>query len=74
VQVKSQAGVSSFDEYRESVEGRSDCRKFYFAVHSPSPELSQLEPAGAVELLRPAEIAELVVRYGLVDWIIGKAG
>jgi hypothetical protein len=74
VQVKAQADLAAFKDYERQVESMEGFARFYFAVHSPSADLEQAEAAGKVELLRPAEVAEWSVRYGLVDWIIDKAG
>jgi len=74
VQIKSQADLAAFEEYKQQVERMEGFARFYFAVHSPSADLEQAKTAGKVELLRPAEVAEWSVRYGLVDWIIDKAG
>jgi hypothetical protein len=74
VQVKAQADLGALEEYERRVEGMEGFSRFYFAVHSPSADLESAETTGRVQLLRPAEVAELSVRYGLVDWIIDKAG
>jgi len=74
VQVKAQADLVAFEEYERQVGGMEGFSRFYFAVHSPSPDLEQVETVGRVKLLRSAEVAELSVRYGLVDWVIDKAG
>jgi len=74
VQVKSQAGSKDLEKYRERVRGR-DFRRCYFIVHSPRKDLQpHLTASGDVEVLGPRQLAEWSVRYGLVDWIIGKAG
>ena len=78
VQVKSQADKAAFEAYKAAVGGSTDLSRSYFVVHSPSQDLKQL--AGQmtsqqkVNILGPRQVAEWSVRYGLVDWIIGKAG
>jgi len=74
VQIKSQADLAAFQDYERQVESVEGFARFYFAVHSPSADLKRAETAGKVDLLSPAEVAEWSVRYGLVDWIIDKAG
>lgn len=74
VQIKSQADFATFESYQSRVQHWEGFTRFYFAVHSPSPELERVATEGKVQLLRPAEVAEWSVRYGLVDWIIDKAG
>jgi hypothetical protein len=74
VQIKSQADLETFLAYQDECESLEGFSRFYFAVHSPSPELELIAPEGKVQLLRPAEVADRAVRYGLVDWVIDKAG
>ena len=74
VQIKSQADLETFLAYPDECESLEGFSRFYFAVHSPSPELELIAPEGKVQLLRPAEVADRAVRYGLVDWVIDKAG
>ncbi len=74
VQIKSQADFAAFQDYERQAESMEGFDGFYFAVHSPSADLERAETAGKVDLLRPAEVAEWSVRYGLVDWIVDKAG
>lgn len=79
VQVKSEADRAAFEEYKGKVENRPE-PKHYFVVHSPSPDIRELaermtgEEKEKVEVLGPHQLADLSVKYGLVDWIIGKAG
>jgi len=74
VQVKAQADLAAFGEFRKQVEPMEGFARFYFVVHSPSPDLQQARSDDKVRLLGPQQVAELSVRYGLVDWIIDKAG
>ena len=74
VQVKSKANLAGFNEYRQRLGKLEGFARFYFAVHSPANDLASVPPLkGKFELLRPAEISKLVVRYGLQDWVIQKA-
>jgi len=79
VQIKSQADGRAFEAYKSEIEGRPE-PKHYFVVHSPNPALVELadrmteEEKEKVEVLGPQQLARLSVRYGLVDWIIDKAG
>jgi len=72
-QVKSQAGLEDFQNYESEMLG-TQFHRGYFAVHTPTAALRRHSPSGDVELWHPARIAELVVKYGLVDWVIDKAG
>jgi len=74
VQVKSRAGLSELKEFEQGLDAEAIGRA-YFVVHSPTRDLEQFEPsAEGVKVLRTREIAEWSVKYGLVDWIIDKAG
>jgi hypothetical protein len=50
-------------------------RRSYFVVHSPSKDLIQAEDqiSDDFQLWLPKQLAVLAVKYGLADWIIGKA-
>jgi len=72
VQVKSQADAALLNSYETQVADMQGFTRFYLAVHSPSAGLDQ--NAGKVEVLGPAKVAEWSVKYGLVDWIIDRAG
>lgn len=74
VQVKSEAGRNEFEEYEGKLLGMPEYDPAYFIVHTPSTDLNTRCPTGKVQLLRAREIAEWSVRYGLVDWVIDKAG
>lgn len=76
VQVKSKAGRALFESYRvERLKDMQGFKRFYFAVHSPSADLTNAPDGhtGEVELLLPASIARLAVQYGLANWVIDKA-
>jgi hypothetical protein len=74
VQVKSQAGIAQLEAFTQKLDPE-EVGHAYFVVHSPTSDLDQYEPDGeAITLLRIKEIAEWSVKYGLVDWIIDKAG
>jgi len=75
VQVKSQADLKDLKDYSERVRGR-DFHRSYFIVHSPQKGLMP-HLGGAyerVEVVGPEKLAEWSVRYGLVDWVLDKAG
>ena len=74
VQVKAQADLAALGKFRRQAELMEGFARFYFVVHSPSPDLQQATSEGKAELLGPQQVAQLAVRYGLADWIIDKAG
>lgn len=73
VQVKSTATVSDFVEYAKSFSPGS-FRRLYFVVHSPDENLAeyQLVAKGDVELILPKRLAQMVVQFGLTDWLFKK--
>lgn len=75
VQVKSEANRRVFEDYRdERLANMQGFSRFYFAVHTPSPDLIDLPATdGNISLLLPGDIASLAASYGLASWIIDKA-
>ena len=71
MQVKSQATIEEFEEYvRQFSQG--NFRKLYFVVHSPDEKLAEHQTSGNVELILPARLTEMVVDFGLTDWLLKK--
>lgn len=75
VQVKSKASLAQFKDYQQRFEDMLGYRRSYFVVHSPSKDLIQAEDqiSDDFQLWLPKQLAVLAVKYGLADWIIGKA-
>lgn len=70
VQVKSQATWDDFDGYAKQF-NRQLHRKLYFVVHTPDKKLAALqEQPQDIELILPGRLSEMVVRLGLVDWLM----
>jgi hypothetical protein len=70
VQIKSQATWEDFERYATQF-NRQLHRKLYFVVHSPDKKLATLnELPHDVELILPNQLSEMVVRLGLVDWLM----
>lgn len=77
VQVKSEAGLQDYQDYRKKF-GDMGYAKFFFVVHSPDEGLAkeiadQKSDRTEVRLLGPREVAKLSVDYGLSEWIMTKA-
>jgi hypothetical protein len=69
VQVKSRASQSTLDNYVARFNVQSDrYRRMIFAVHSPIGTLAQPDDPN-VQIWRGKEIAQLVVKHGLGDWV-----
>jgi hypothetical protein len=73
VQVKSRADRKLFEEFQEKTGGMDDYTRYYLVVHTPASGLTKDLESGTHKLWLPAEIATLVVQYGLVNWVIEKA-
>jgi len=77
VQVKSQADLVTFENYKNEFKDMQGYYQIYFAVHSPSQDLetySETEESETfkVELLLPHRIAELALKLGLANWVLDK--
>lgn len=73
VQVKSAASDDDFEEYTQRFSPGS-FRKLYFVVHSPTQKLANYSGVidENVELILPERLAQMVVEFGLVDWLLKK--
>lgn len=77
VQIKSAASLETYKAWKEEVEIKgSDFTKYYFTVHSPSPDLTAFEETEVDKfpLWREKELSEMVIRFGLIDWLMQKVG
>ena len=72
VQVKSQANLKTFLEYKESFEGMDQYHEMYFIVHSPSADLAAHLEDSAIVLLTVERLVKLVVSAGLTRWVLRK--
>ena len=71
VQIKSKATREEFDYYAKQFNPKQPLRWFYFVVHSPNEELKALQnPWPNVKLIGPGQLSEMVVRLGLVNWLM----
>jgi hypothetical protein len=71
VQIKAAAGAQDFATYRDkfTVQG---FRKLFFVVHSPDDNLTQELNTDSVELILPSRLGEMIVKAGLVTWVLNK--
>ena len=74
VQIKSEASLKDFEHYKIEFQNMQGYERFYFAVHTPLSGLTQAQETQKVKLLLLKNVARLVVKYGLADWVIAKAG
>ncbi len=73
IQVKSTAGMVEFKKFIDLAAENQGFASYYFVVHKPDNNLLEEAENPLVKLWLPADIARLVVNYGLVDWLISKA-
>lgn len=73
VQIKSAATVDDFEKYTQNFSPES-FRKFYFVVHSPEEKLANYQGVTNenIELILPRQLAQMVVDFGLTDWLLKK--
>ena len=71
VQVKSDATIADFKEYAEQfIEG--DFRKLYFVVHNSREKWASAAKYKNVELILQEQLAQMVVDFGLVNWLLKR--
>jgi hypothetical protein len=72
VQVKSAATLNDFEEYTQNF-SHGSFRKLYFVVHSPDEKLFVHQGVDEnVELVLPNRLAQMVIEFGLTDWLLRK--
>ncbi len=71
VQIKSDATIADFTEYAEDFDG-GDFKKLYFVVHNSKEKWTNAPKYGNVELILQERLAEMVVDFGLVSWLLKK--
>ena len=72
VQVKSEADLKTFLDYKQRFEALNDDAEAYFVVHSPKPDLATHQADDSVFLLTADRLAKLVISSGLSQWLIQK--
>jgi hypothetical protein len=71
VQVKSSASVADLQEYADNF-ASTGFRKLYFVVHSPVGDWSGYPIPENVELILPDRLAQMVIEFGLISWLVNK--
>jgi len=72
VQVKSEADLKTFLDYKQRFAELDEDAEAYFVVHKPTADLVSHQGDGTVFLLTGSRLAELVVSSGLSKWLIQK--
>lgn len=70
VQVKSRAGQHALNNYIEQFDAAGSFARLFFACHSPETALSSHRPD--IHILQGANLAAMVARLGLADWVLEK--
>ena len=73
VQVKSKAGKKEFDDFIERTAALEEYSRYYLVVHSPTRNLTKKLETDSHKLWLSDDVARLIVKYGLVEWVMGKA-
>lgn len=74
VQVKSKAGRDQFESFQRAGDDESEYSRRYFVVHSPQDSLIKEMETDRDLLWVAGDLADLVFRYGLTDWLLDKGG
>lgn len=73
VQIKSQTTQVEFDEYLAAF-GRWEMQRLFYIYHTAKGSVKLSAPDSRVTLIGPDQLASLVLRAGLVEWVMEKAG
>ena len=74
IQIKSRSSAQELRSYMEKFASMTDFDRFFYVVHSGGEELLPIAADSHVTVIAGPELGDLVVRNGLVDWVIDKAG
>jgi hypothetical protein len=77
VQIKSASSLGVYEAWKEEVEIKnSDSTRYYFTVHTPGADLTNYDEHAPEKfsLWREKEISDMVLRFGLIDWLVQKVG
>jgi hypothetical protein len=72
VQVKSTATQKTLDEYVERVDDAERFDRFFFVCHSPKGEIIPPSDRGDVHIWAGRDLAAIVLKMGLLDWVLEK--
>ena len=74
VQIRSSSGLTQFNDWRNIISSMDQFDRFFYIVHTPLDNLKNYETdeEEKIDLLLSERLSELVVCYGLVDWLIRK--
>jgi hypothetical protein len=72
VQIKARADLADFERYAREF-SRDAFRRLYFVVHSPTEKLQNYtSPDESILLVRPSDLAGMIVDAGLTSWLLDR--
>lgn len=74
VQIKCRSGLTQFNNWKNIISDMNQFDRFYYVVHTPLDKLKNFskKEEDNIDLLMSERLSELVISYGLVDWLIRK--
>jgi hypothetical protein len=72
VQVKSSATQKTLDEYVQRVDDAERFDRFFFVCHSPKGEIVAPVDRDEVHVWAGRDLAAIVLKMGLLDWVLEK--
>lgn len=74
VQIKASSDLRQFNDWRAIILTMDQFDRFYYVVHTPLDNLRnyRADEEENIDLLMSERLSELVISYGLVDWLIRK--
>ena len=73
VQVKSRTTQAQLDNYIAAFD-RWNSQRLFYVYHTAKGPLSVSDPNDRVSLIGPGQLSQLVLKAGLTDWVMDKAG
>ncbi|MDD5214660.1 MAG: hypothetical protein PHQ03_03850 [Methylococcales bacterium] len=77
IQIKSQASLSVYQDYKNRFSAMKSYQRFYFVTHTPDSDLKEHFGNQKIDdncvFWDEKELAKLSVRSGLADWLMDKA-
>lgn len=75
VEIKSESNLQEFNEYKRRFLKMNQYDKYFYIVHSPLNDLKKYHTEDddiSIYLYFDDKISELVINYGLVDWLVDR--